>query len=378
MPYPVTYLRATATVPGEKVEAHNDSKTFPEPQTPPRKAVSQTSNTNTSESKNSSWSFSPRKTLRKKAKVSRDLNESFNQAEDNKNDTPYISSAQRAGIRCLLSCAKPDYDSPGEDYYAWVPRPRTISLKKAEDQEHKLRRMRGFCQLRPERTANLVSPRKWTIRRVDVTDEESEDEDEEKVEDEQGRSENGDDEQETFWDVSESLSSRKSEPRSRRNAFDASGQENHGLLFAHEGGDARDFADENDEEDDNDNDDPFLSNPCLLPEIDSKIDSGPKRPSFRLATNCGGRSRSSHPRPLTPVEEEDETETETATESDDQYSESAEICTVERQEVRVLRLSSEARAELKRLRGESDEEEEKAAEAVEEEHDEWRVGSIWE
>ncbi|KAF2208765.1 hypothetical protein CERZMDRAFT_101208 [Cercospora zeae-maydis SCOH1-5] len=403
MPYPVAYLPATTTVPEDKMEAYKNSKTFPESQTSPPKAVNHMSNTNINESKNSSWSFSPRKTLRKKSKVSRELNKSFNQGEHSKNEAPYISLAKRVEIRCLLSCAKADYDSPSEDYYAWVPRLRAISLKKkAEDQEQKVRRMKGFYQLRTEDIPNVVSPRKWTIRRVDVTDDEGEEERTESSQEEreEGMIENdeqeelGDDEdpaaaaaagdtQETFWDVSESLASRERERRPRRNAFDASAPENRSLLFGHEGGDVREFADD----DDDDDDDPFFSKTRLLQKTDSNTNIPRKRPSFCLATNCGGKIRFSHPRPLTPVEEGDET----ATESDEygscrtsEYDESPEICTAERQEMRVVRLSIGAKAELERLRGERDEdgvpEKEKADETVEEEQDEdeWRVGSIWE
>ena len=362
-----------------------------------------------SDSSSLSQDSAPRKKLQKNAKMPRHLNESYKEEEDEQ--TPCLSFAKRMEIRSLLGCSKRDYEKPGEDYYAWVPRIRTVPTKNEEkhEEEHGLRQATGSYFLRTGRNFEATSPRRWTIRTVYDTEDDDEDEkkmaddeeehDDELKEDDDQEANDSDDlgkddtdedqndndtQQQPFWNVNESLSARRSEPRPRRNSFDASAEEDHTLQFTHGGSDVQDCADAKDEDqDEKDNAPP--TNTELVPKIDSKSNSKPKKKFPRLATNVGCIIRSSHPRPLTPVQEAEEPESEEDEVSDygtAEDGESAEICTVERLEVRVVRMSVEAKDEMRRLRGEIDEvrgaEKEKVAEVMEEREEECKSESIWE
>ncbi|PPJ53790.1 hypothetical protein CBER1_04567 [Cercospora berteroae] len=396
MPYPMQYLRRTKN----QVEMDNDFKT----------GSKKPSDSQASPSKSNSSSLNgdsaPRKKLQKKNKIPRYLNESYEEAEDEQ--TPLLPLAKRAEIRCLLSCSKRDYEKPGEDYYAWVPRVRTVSTKNEvkQEQDHGVRQATGSYTIRTGRTFEATSPRRWTIRRVYDTeeddegekkladDEEEEHDDELKEEDEQegddsddhGKDDADEDQidtqQQPFWHVSESLSARETGPRPRRNSFDASAEEGRILLSTHEGGDVQDFDTTEDNQEDSS---ASPTNTDLLPRIDSKRKCQPKKKFPRLAANVGCTIRSSHPRPLTPVQEVEEPESEEDDVSDygtAEDGESAEICTVERLEVRVVRMSMEAKDEMRKLRGQSGGvrivQEERDAEAEGGEEDEWRSESIWE
>ncbi|PIA91663.1 hypothetical protein CB0940_09318 [Cercospora beticola] len=455
MSYPMQYLRRTKT----QVEMDQDFKTGSEKPSDSQASPSK------SDSSSLSQNTTLRKKLQKKAKIPRHLDQSYKEGDDEQ--TPCLSFAKRMEIRSLLGCSKRDYEKPGEDYYAWVPRIRTVPTKNEEkhEEEHGLRRATGSGFLRTGRNFEATSPRRWTIRTIYHTEEDDGDEkkmaddgeehDDEAKEDDQQEGDHSDDQgkdndtdedqndndtqQQPFWNVNESLCAPENKYRSRRNSFDASAEKDRSLLPAHEGGDVQDFDTTEDnqedknasssqpdlpktdskskskskkifprlatsvgciirashqrpltavqevEEPESEEDDAPPANTELVPKIDSKSNSKPKKKFPRLATNVGCIIRSSHPRPLTPVQEAEEPESEEDEVSDygtAEDGESAEICTAERLEVRVVRMSVEAKDEMMKLRGEIDEvrgaEKEKVAEVMEEGEEECKSESIWE
>ncbi|GIZ47386.1 hypothetical protein CKM354_001047900 [Cercospora kikuchii] len=373
MPYPMRYLRRAKN----HIEMDKDYKIGSKAPSNSQASLSK------SNSSNLSRDLAPRKKLQKKAKIPKYLNESYKEGEDKQ--TSCLSFAKRTEIRSLLGCSKRDYEKPSEDYYAWVPRVRTVPTK-TEDQhegEHGLRRATDSGFLRTGELFEAASPRRWTIRRVYDTEEDDEDEkkfendqeeydDEVKEDDEQERGDSddhgkdetdandNDSQQQPFWNVNESLSARETES----------------------GGDVQDLDTIEDKQEDKN---PSSSQADLLPKLDSKNESQSKKKFPRLATNIGCRIRSSHPRPLTPVQEVEEPESEEDEVSDYATAddgESAEICTAERLEVRVVRMSMEAKDEMRKMReqsgGVSSAQEEKVTGVVEEGEEEWRSESIWE
>ncbi|CAK1366261.1 unnamed protein product [Cercospora beticola] len=399
MSYPMQYLRRTKT----QVEMDQDFKTGSEKPSDSQASPSK------SDSSSLSQNTTLRKKLQKKAKIPRHLDQSYKEGDDEQ--TPCLSFAKRMEIRSLLGCSKRDYEKPGEDYYAWVPRIRTVPTKNEEknEEEHGLRRATGSGFLRTGEVFEAASPRRWTIRTIYDTEEDDEDEkemaddeeehDDELKEDDEQEGDDSDDhgkddadedqndnaaQQQPFWNVNESLCARENKYRTRRNSFDASAEEDCSLLSAHDGGDVQGVADSEDKDEDK----TFIASPTnteLVPKIDSKSKSRPKKKFPRLATNVGCVIRLSHPRPLTPVQEAEEPESEEDEVSDygtAEDGESAEICTAERLEVRVVRMSVEAKDEMMKLRGEIDEvrgaEKEKVAEVMEEGEEECKSESIWE